>query len=232
MNPFTILPRLKTRLFQLLGGRFQSSYTCSSNSKNWTTLRLSLVDCIGSFFWNCIPFFMHLMIFNLIFTHRKESSKTNMQSYKMTFNSSLIQTFQHFFCKMQTCCRTSCRTSLICINILIAFRVFFCITTFNVWWKRNMTVTFKPVFINCKIKLHCTEFSTGISRNINYSTNCSIRKFIMHTRLLFFGRFYHCIPDCTFFINRIQKHKFLLTTCSFFYTINTGTTYSGIIKNH
>ena len=155
-----------------------------------------------------------------------------MQSNKTAFNTSIIKTFKHIFCKMKARSWTGSRTSLIRVNILIALTVSIIIFTTNIWRKRNVSITFEPFFINSKIKFHGTKFSSCISRNINNCTNCSIWKFIMHTRLLFFCIFYHCIPNSTFLIYSIQKHKFLFTSSSFFNTINTSTTNPAIIKNH
>ena len=151
-HPFIVSPNYPAFHFNFLSDTFKSSYTCSSNCKDRSAFSFSLVNSISSFFWNCIPFFVHFMIFNIIFTNWKKSSKPYMKSYKTAFNSLCIKTSKHIFCKMKPRCRTGCRTSICCIHILIALRIFFCITTLDIWRKRNVAVTLKPVFINCKIK--------------------------------------------------------------------------------
>ena len=95
-----------------------------------------------------------------------------------------------------------------------------------------MTVSFKPVFINCEIKLEGTEFSSSISFVFNNFCHSTIREFIMHSRLLFFGRFYHGIPDAAFFINSIKKHEFSFSAGSFLYSVNAGTSHTAVVKNH
>ena len=155
-----------------------------------------------------------------------------MKCYKHPFNSFCIKTGKHILCKMKACSRTRGTSGISCVNILVTFAVFFCIFTTDIWWQRNMTISFKPVFINCKIKLERAEFCTGITFMFNNLCNSSIRKLIMHAGLLFFGRFYHCIPDAAFLVDCIQKHKLSFASGSFFYSINTRTTNTGIIKNH
>ena len=95
-----------------------------------------------------------------------------------------------------------------------------------------MTVSFKPVFINSKIKLKGTEFCSGISFVFNNFCDSTVREFIMHSRLLFFCRLYHSIPDAAFFIDCIEEHEFGFTSGSFFYTVNAGTANTAVIKNH
>ena len=95
-----------------------------------------------------------------------------------------------------------------------------------------MTVSFKPVFINCKIKFKGTEFCSGISFVLNNLSNSSVRKLIMHAWLLLFSRLNHCIPYVAFFIDCIEEHEFSFTAGSFFDSVNTGTANTAVIKNH
>ena len=95
-----------------------------------------------------------------------------------------------------------------------------------------MTVSFEPVFINCKIKFKGTEFSSGISFVVNNFCYSSVWEFIMHARLLLFCRLYHCIPDAAFFIDCIEEHELCFAAGCFFDSVNSGTANTAVIKNH
>ena len=155
-----------------------------------------------------------------------------MKGYKSPFNSLVRKAFEHFFSKVKAGCRAGRRTCISCINILVAFAVLFCITPLNIRRKRNVTVTFKPVFVNCKIKLYGTEFSSCITSMFNNCSHSSVREFIMHSGLLLFCTLYHCIPDAAVLIDCVQKHKLTFAAGSFLNSVNAGTADTGIIKNH
>ena len=54
----------------------------------------------------------------------------------------------------------------------------------------------------------------------------------MHTRLLLFGRLYHCVPHTAFLVYCIKEHEFCFAAGSFFYSINACTTNTAVVKNH
>ena len=95
-----------------------------------------------------------------------------------------------------------------------------------------MPVSFKPVFVYCKVKFKGTKFGPCISFVFNNGCNSPVRKLIMHARLLLFCRLYHCVPDAAFLVDCIKKHKFSFASGSFFNSINSSSTNSAVIKNH
>ena len=119
--PDIIIAWLSTRINYRFCRTFQSSYTCSSNRKNGSSLFFCQIYFLCSFQGDCVPLFVHLVIFNFIFTHRKKSSKTNVKGYKSSFNSLVRKAFEHFFRKVKASCRAGRRAGISCINILIAF---------------------------------------------------------------------------------------------------------------
>ena len=152
-----------------------------------------------------------------------------MKSHPGKVNFLFPKLIKNFLSKMKACSWSSSTSSFSGINSLIPFTVSIIILTPDVWWKRNMAITLKPGFINRRIKLNSSEFTSLLHIN-NYS-DASIRKPIFIVLLYFLCTLNHCVPGRSI-TNGIQKHEFLFTSTCCFCSVASGPSNAAIIENH
>ena len=175
---------------------FDRTATCRSDTNYSSAVFFCMIDLLCCFFCNLEKFRMHMMFCDLIYLHRSESSKPDMQCHTCDIHAFLLNRFQKLRCKMQSCCRRCCRAVMLRINSLITVLILQLMC--DVRRKRHLAKLVKDLFKNPFISKPYQTIS--LLYNIyNFSDQKSVTEADLRSDFCLFPRFYKCLPGVVAF---------------------------------
>ena len=206
-------PRARAYNSVFIGGSFKSTDARSADRKDWATVFFRAIDFFRCVFGNGKNFFVHFVVFDIVFAHGKKRSKPHVQGKPRKVDSLRFQPLKHFACKMQSGSRTRGTSRIGGIHVLIALAVFRTVGSFYVRRQRNMPVLLKPFFRNGHLKFHRADFRSGVARLFYNRSDAAVRKCVSHSGLLLFCVVNKRIPFVALCSPLIQKDEFLPSPC-------------------